>query len=86
MDSERIIVLLGLINGGYANQLTLSHDTVNIWLGRPIEFPEELAKLTENWAIDHIFKNIIPKLEKNGVSKKAIDTILVDNPKSIFSA
>ena len=40
LDKERLAVLIGLIGSGYANQLTLSHDTVNIWLGGPTVFPE----------------------------------------------
>ncbi|MFC4024088.1 phosphotriesterase [Oceanobacillus longus] len=85
MDSERIIVLLGLINSAYANQLTLSHDKVNVWLGKAPEFPDDLAELTRNWEMDHLFKNIIPELEKHGVSKATIDSILVDTPKNIFN-
>jgi phosphotriesterase-related protein len=86
LDKERLAVLIGLIGSGYANQLTLSHDTVNIWLGGPTVFPEDLAKLIEDWEIDHIFNNIIPKLREGGVSKESIDTILIDNPRNIFSA
>lgn len=86
LDSERLAVLIELIGKGYANQLTLSHDTVNIWLGGPTVFPDELAKLLEYWEIDHVFKNIIPQLLESGVSEDAIHTILVDNPKNIFNA
>ncbi|WP_077213402.1 phosphotriesterase family protein [Bacillus dakarensis] len=86
LDSERIAVLVGLIGRGYANQITLSHDTVNIWLGAEPQWPEEMAAMVENWGIDHIFKNIIPVLKESRVTDGDIDAILVDNPRNIFSA
>ena len=86
LDSERVAVAAELIKRGYANKLTLSHDTVNIWLGGPTVFPDELAKLLEYWEIDHIFKNFVPQLLENGVTEDDIQTILVDNPKNIFNA
>lgn len=85
-DRDRIVLLLGLINGGYANQLTLSHDTVNVWLGAPNVFPPELAELIKDWNIDHIFKNIIPTLKEFGVSEEVLTEILVNNPKNIFNS
>ena len=86
LDSERLAVLVGLISSGYADQLTLSHDTVNVWLGGPTVFPDELSSLLKDWEIDHIFKNIIPRLMENGVSEESINTILEGNPKNIFNA
>ncbi|WP_251552604.1 phosphotriesterase family protein [Neobacillus muris] len=86
LDKERVAVLIGLIGSGYANQITLSHDTVNVWLGAESPFPEELAKLLEQWHIENLFQNIIPALKEGGVSDQTIETILVDNPRSIFSA
>src|SRR5699024_3401644 len=35
MDEERMITLLGLVKQGYENQIMLSHDSINHWLGRP---------------------------------------------------
>jgi phosphotriesterase-related protein len=86
LDKERVAVLIGLIGSGYANQITLSHDTVNVWLGAESPFPEELAKLLEHWHIENLFQNIIPALKEGGISDQTIQTILVDNPRNIFSA
>lgn len=85
MDSDRIVVLAGLINSGYANQITLSHDTVNVWLGLPAAFPPPLDQLIKDWNIEHIFNNIIPQLKECGVTEDTISQILVDNPKNIFN-
>ena len=55
-----------LCREGYANPIMLSHDTVKYWLGRPIGVPEKYLKAFENWRIDHIRKNVIPMLKKEG--------------------
>ena len=86
MDKDRIVVLLGLINSGYANQLTLSHDTVNIWLGGPTVFPPALAELIKDWHIEHLFENIIPQLKEYGIDSEKIEQILVENPRNIFNS
>lgn len=86
MDKDRIVVLLGLINSGYANQLTLSHDTVNVWLGAPTVFPPALAELIKDWQIEHLFQNIIPQLKECGIDSEKIDQILVENPHNIFNS
>lgn len=85
LDSVRVSVLIGLIGSGYVEQLMMSHDTVNIWLGKEPAFPEELAQLVTNWNVSHIFENIIPTLKKGGVTDEQVETMLVDNPRNIFS-
>lgn len=84
MDADRVGVLIGLIGSGYEKQLMMSHDTVNVWLGKAPEFPAELAGLVENWHVSHIFENIIPSLKNGGVTDEQINTILVGNPSRIF--
>ncbi|GGE12553.1 phosphotriesterase [Marinithermofilum abyssi] len=84
MDSEKLVVLLGLINAGYEEQILLSHDTVNVWLGRPPVWPEQLAKLLENWHITYVFDTIIPQLKEKGVTEEQIDQIMVKNPARMF--
>lgn len=84
MDKDRIGTLAGLIGLGYADQITMSHDTVNHWLGKPVEFPGELADLVKNWYPGHIFDNIIPALKQGGVNDEELETILVKNPNCIF--
>jgi phosphotriesterase-related protein len=73
-----------LCREGHANRIMLSHDTVNYWLGRPIAVPEKYLKAFENWRIDHIHKNVIPMLKKEGVTDEQIRTMLVDNPRNLF--
>ncbi|MFP7159486.1 phosphotriesterase-related protein [Priestia aryabhattai] len=85
MDEDRISVLIGLIGSGYVNQIMMAHDTVNVWLGKPVVWPEQMKKKLEKWHIGHIFENIIPALKEGGVTEEQINTILVDNPKRLFT-
>ena len=84
MDSARVEVLHELIKNGYENKVMKSHDTVNVFLGKPIVRSAEAKRLLENWHGSHIFENIIPTLQTSGVTDKQIQTILVDNPRRIF--
>lgn len=84
MDSDRIVMLLGLIGAGYADQLMMSHDMVNYWLGKAPEWSDEMAELMKNWNMEHIFVNIIPQLKEAGVTEETLNTILVKNPNRIF--
>lgn len=83
-DLERINTLLALIHAGYEDQILLSHDTVNIWLGRPPIMNEQMQKIMENWHPAHIFTNILPQLRQQGVSEQQIDKILGENAKALF--
>jgi phosphotriesterase-related protein len=69
---------------GYANKIMLSHDTVNVWLGRQTVLPEKFLKAFENWRIDHISKDFIPALKARGVTDEQIKTMMVDNPRNLF--
>ncbi len=74
-----------LTKKGYANRIMLSHDTVNYWLGRPYNAPEVVQKALANWKIDHISTNVIPALLTKGVSEQQINTMMIGNPKRLFT-
>ncbi len=73
-----------LCKAGYADRIMLSHDTVNVWLGRPYEPPEPVLKALANWRIDHISTNVIPALKAKGVTDEQIKIMMVENPKKLF--
>lgn|SRR5699024_1015718 len=75
MDEERIEILIKLLDDRYENQIMLSHDSINFWLGRPPEMNDEAAHLVRNWHPTHLFKNIIPVLRKKGVSEDVIEAM-----------
>jgi len=77
-------IVAQLCKEGYAKQIMLSHDTVNVWLGRPYAPPQALLKALANWRIDHISENVIPALKAQGVTDEQIKTMMVDNPRNLF--
>jgi phosphotriesterase-related protein len=84
MDEMRLACVIGLLGLGYTDRILLSHDTVNLWLGRPLTFPEPLQELLANWHASHLFENIVPKLQEAGVTEEQIHTIFEENPKRLF--
>lgn len=85
-DEERIRTLLALLRDGYADRIMLSHDTVNLWLGRPFELPEPFAEMMKNWHVEHLFVNVIPALRKEGIGDEVFAQLFVRNPAALFSA
>ena len=86
MEIEKYAVILGLIGVGYLDKIILSHDTIAYWLGRPMpEMPDAIKPFMENWHPTHLFKNIIPFLKNAGITDEQVNTILVENPKRLFS-
>lgn len=69
---------------GYAEKIMLSHDTVNVWLGRPPVWGEKFEKGFANWHIDHIHKDFVPALKEQGVTDDMIKLMLADNAKNLF--
>lgn len=83
-DAVREAMLIGLIGTGYGKQILLSHDTVNHWLGRPLVLPEIVVQMLANWHPTNIFENVIPVLQKAGITDEQIDTLLIENPRRLF--
>lgn len=77
MDEERINTLLKLLEKGYEEQIMLSHDSINYWMGRPPVMDEEVAYILNTWHPAHLFENIIPQLEQRGVPKQVIEKLFL---------
>jgi phosphotriesterase-related protein len=73
-----------LCQAGYADKIMLSHDTVNVWLGRPTVLPEKFIPAFKNWHIAHVSNDFIPALKAQGVTDEQIKTMMVDNPRKLF--
>lgn len=84
-DSKRIEMIISLIKSGYEQKILLSHDVVINWPGRKIVFPEAALPLVANWKLTHIFENIIPALKEADVADDQINTIMIDNPRRLFT-
>jgi phosphotriesterase-related protein len=83
-DSLRQACLMKLIDLGYADQILISHDYVNYWLGRQ-GVAEILEETCKNWRPTHIFQNILPALKSSGLTDDQIHTMMVDNPRRLLT-
>ncbi len=78
-DDVHIQNIVALVREGHTRQIMLSHDTVNLSLGRATARPQAVR------SVDHICRNIVPALKAGGVSDEQIWTIMVENPRRFLS-
>jgi phosphotriesterase-related protein len=76
-----------LCKQGLADKLMMAHDSVNFWAGRSMieEAGPELLPILNTWRVDHVSKNIIPALKAKGVTDAQVHTMMVDNPRRLFT-
>lgn len=72
--------LIQLVKMGYANRLTMSHDAIGVWIGRPVN----TKAFPATWYPTYIHTQVIPKMKAAGITDEQIKTILVDNPRRFF--
>ncbi|OBF29188.1 phosphotriesterase [Mycobacterium sp. ACS4331] len=80
---ERVDTVAKMCERGHADKMVLSHDASCFidWL------PEEAVPVVlPNWHYLHIHNDVLPALRQRGVTEEQITTMLVDNPRRIFSA
>ena len=78
-------IVADLCKQGHAEKIILAHDTVNVWLGRPVPSPERHERIFGNSVIDYISRAFLPALKERGVTEAQIDTMMIKNPKNMFS-
>ena len=81
-DDLRVDTLVELIELGYAEQLTLSHDAGFFSINTP---PSWRTKNAPNWHHANISDRILPKIRKRGVAEETIHQIMVTNPARILA-
>ena len=70
--------IIELVKKGYAERLMVSHDSIGVWLGRPLDLGPE-------WYPTYIHKRLGPKMKGAGITDDQIHTMLVDNPRRLFT-
>jgi len=75
-DEENARALRSLIDMGFIDRLLLSQDV----------FLKIMLTRYGGFGYGFILKHFVPRLKRHGVDQAAIDRMLVDNPKSVFSA
>ena len=79
---DRVDVVARMCDRGHAGKMVLAHDASCYidWL------PEAaLPVVLPNWHYLHIHNDVLPALRQRGVTEEQINTMLVDNPRDIFS-
>lgn len=79
---DRVDIVARMCERGHADRMVLAHDaSCHIdWL------PEAaLPFVLPNWHYLHIHNDVLPALRGRGVTEEQITTMLVDNPRTIFS-
>ena len=79
---DRVNIVARMCERGHADRMVLAHDASCYidWL------PEAaLPVVLPNWHYLHIHNDVLPALRQRGVTEVQITTMLVDNPRAIFS-
>jgi phosphotriesterase-related protein len=79
---DRVNTVARMCERGHAAKMVLAHDASCYidWL------PEAaLPVVLPNWHYLHIHNDVLPALRQRGVTEEQITTMLVDNPRDIFS-
>ena len=78
-------IVADLCKQGHTENILLSHDSVNVWLGRPVENKKQHDAIFKNSVIDFIPRVFLPALKSRGITDTEIDVMLKENPKALFS-
>jgi phosphotriesterase-related protein len=69
-----------LCDRGYAERIVLSHDAMCFvdW------FPRAMSEAPGDWHWTYISDEVLPVMRARGISDADIETMLVDNPRTIL--
>jgi phosphotriesterase-related protein len=76
---DRVATVATLCERGHADQMVLSHDAACF-----IDLSPNIRTHLPNSHYLHITRDVLPALEKHGVSQDQIDQMLITNPRRIF--
>ena len=74
-DTARLNEIIELIEKGYLDQILIAQDIWN----------KHQRRTYGGWGYDHILENVIPVMLAKGISREQIHTMMVDNPRRIFT-
>lgn len=79
---DRVNTVATMCERGHADRMVLSHDASCYFDALP---EATLPVALPNWHYLHIHDDVLPALRRRGVTEEQITTMLVDNPRRIFS-
>jgi phosphotriesterase-related protein len=74
-------MVAALVEKGYANRITLSHDSCCNFHWAPEGLLDTAAP---TWRLTHIPLDVVPMLKERGVSEADIHQMTVLNPRAVF--
>lgn len=81
-DDSRVDTLAKLLEQGYAEKITISHDAGFFSINTP---PSWRAKHTPNWHHHRISDYVLPELRKRGVTEEQIAQMMIVNPVQVLT-
>jgi phosphotriesterase-related protein len=79
---DRVNTVATMCERGHADRMVLSHDASCYFDALP---EATLPIALPNWHYLHIHDDVLPALRRRGVTEEQLATMLVDNPRRIFS-
>ncbi|OPX08163.1 phosphotriesterase-related protein [Mycobacterium sp. AT1] len=79
---DRVNTVATMCERGHAGRMVLSHDASCYFDALP---EATLPVALPNWHYLHIHDDVLPALRRRGVTEEQLTTMLVDNPRRIFS-
>ncbi|TQR86899.1 phosphotriesterase-related protein [Mycobacterium hodleri] len=79
---DRVNTVATMCERGHADRMVLSHDASCYFDALP---ETTLPVALPNWHYLHIHDDVLPALRRRGVTEEQLTTMLVDNPRRIFS-
>lgn len=79
---DRVNTVATMCERGHADRMVLSHDAACYFDALP---EATLPVALPNWHYLHIHDDVLPALRQRGVTDEQLTTMLVDNPRRIFS-
>ncbi len=74
-DHQRINEIVELMEAGYEKQILISSDIWN----------KHQRRTYGGWGYDHILRNVVPAMRAKGLTEEQITTLLVENPRRVFT-
>lgn len=75
-DEENARAVAGLVDAGFVDRLLLSQDV----------FLKIMLTRYGGFGYGYILRHFVPRLVRHGVERAAVDRMMIDNPKAVFSA
>ena len=85
LESRKLAVIFGAAGLGYSDRILLAHDSIITMLGDPWIYSPEDAEDLKDWDWVHVFRNVMPRLIRMGLTEETVERFVADNPQRFLS-